>query len=72
MLLSPSFMSLLVTGVLLLSGLVIFLSNFSSFKRLDSYKKLSLLSLFAVAIGVHGLIHMGLEINYGFNPYNWF
>lgn len=70
LLMIPSFNSLLVTGLLLLSILVIFLNNFNKFKNLDTYKKLSLLSLFVIAIGVHGLIHMGLEVNYGFNPYN--
>lgn len=70
LLMIPSFNSLLVTGLLLLSILVIFLNNFNKFKGLDTYKKLSLLSLFVIAIGVHGLIHMGLEVNYGFNLYN--
>jgi hypothetical protein len=72
MLLAPSFNSLLVTGILLLSILVIFLGNFRRFINLEFYKKMSLLSLLVIAIGVHGLIHMGLEVNYGFNPYNWF
>jgi hypothetical protein len=71
MLLAPSFNSLLVTGILLLSILVIFLGNFRRFMNLEFYKKVSLLSLLVIAIGVHGLIHMGLEVNYGFNPYNW-
>ncbi len=72
MLLAPSFNSLLVTGILLLTILVIFLGNFRRFMNLELYKKMSLLSLLVIAIGVHGLIHMGLEVNYGFNPYNWF
>ena len=29
-------------------------------------------SLFVIAIGVHGLVHLGVEQNYGFNPYRWF
>ena len=70
MLLAPSFNSLLVTGILLLSILVIFLGNFRRFMNLEFYKKMSLLSLLVIAIGVHGLIHMGLEVNYGFNPFN--
>jgi ABC-type lipoprotein release transport system permease subunit len=70
MLLAPSFNSLLVTGLLLLSILIIFLTNFRKFVSLEFYKKISLLSLLIIAIGVHGLIYMGLEINYGFNPFN--
>jgi hypothetical protein len=71
LLIAPSFNSLLVTGILLLSILVIFLTNFRKFVSLEFYKKISLLSLLIIAIGVHGLIYMELEVNYGFNPYNW-
>ena len=70
LLLAPSFNSLLVTGLLLLLILIIFLTNFRKFVSLEFYKKTTLLSLLVIAIGVHGLIHMGLEINYGFNPFN--
>ena len=31
-----------------------------------------LLSTITIAIGIHGLIHLGTEIHYNFNPYNWF
>jgi hypothetical protein len=72
MLLVPSFNSLIVTGILLLSILIILLSNFRRFMKLEFYKKMSLLSMLVIAIGVHGLIHMGLEVNYGFNPYKYF
>lgn len=67
--LAPSVNSLLVTGLLLLVVLIIFVRNFRRFVSLDFYKKMSLISLIAVAIGVHGLIHLGVETNYGLNPY---
>jgi len=31
-----------------------------------------LLSTVTIAIGIHGLIHLGVEGQYNFNPYNWF
>ena len=71
-LIAPSLNSLFVTGFLLLSILVLFISNYKQFSNLDFYRKLNLLSLFVIAIGIHGLIHLGVEQNYGFNPYNWF
>jgi hypothetical protein len=46
--------------------------NFNKIIMLDFNKKLILLSVITTAVGVHGLIHLGLEINYGFNPYKWF
>jgi hypothetical protein len=39
---------------------------------LDHYRKITILSLIAIAFGVHGLIHLGVEREYGFNPYRWF
>jgi len=31
-----------------------------------------LLSTVTNAIGIHGLIHLGVKGQYNFNPYNWF
>ena len=72
MLLAPSFNSLFITGLLVLTILMIVISNFKQFVRLDYYRKITMLSLIAITVGVHGLIHLGVEVNYGFNPYNWF
>jgi hypothetical protein len=35
------------------------------------YEKITILSLLVMAIGIHGLIHLGVEQQYGFNPYKW-
>ena len=69
---APSFNSLFLTGILILSIFIIFVINFNKIMTLGFYKKLTLLSIITIAIGVHGLIHLGLEVNYGFNPYRWF
>jgi hypothetical protein len=69
---APSFNSLFFTGILILSILIIFFMNFTKIMNLDFYQKITLLSMITVAIGIHGLIHLGLEINYEFNPYKWF
>jgi hypothetical protein len=66
---APSLNSLFITGFLLLIILILFLTNYTQFMRLDYYRKLNILSLFVIAIGVHGLIHLGVETKYGFNPY---
>ncbi len=70
-LIAPSLNSLFVTGILLLSILFIFISHFKQFTRLNFYHKLTVLSLITIAIGTHGLIHLGVESVYGFNPYKW-
>ena len=71
-LVAPSFNSLFVTGFILLFILFILITNFQKIKRLDIYHKLIILSLISIAVGTHGLIHLGIETVYGFNPYKWF
>jgi hypothetical protein len=69
---APSFNSLFLTGILILSIFIIFFINFNKIMTLGFYQKITLLSIITIAIGVHGLIHLGLEVNYGFNPYKLF
>jgi uncharacterized membrane protein len=45
--------------------------NFNKIMTLGFYQKITLLSIITIAIGVHGIIHLGLEVNYGLNPYKW-
>jgi hypothetical protein len=71
-LIAPSLISLFISGFLLLFIFFIFANNLQQFNRLDFYRKLTFLSLITTAIGVHGLIHLGVETEYGFNPYKWF
>lgn len=70
-LVAPSLNSLFVTGFVILIILVIFIRNYKQFMTLEYYRKITILSLIAIAFGVHGLIHLGLEYVYGFNPYRW-
>lgn len=71
MLFTPSFHSLFITGCLLLYILFLFITHFKQFSNLDFYRKITILSLIASTIGIHGLIHLGVEKEYGFNPYLW-
>jgi len=71
LLIAPSLHSLFITGILLLTILFICIKHFHQFKRLDFYHKVVVLSLISIAIGTHGLIHLGVEYVYGFNPYKW-
>ena len=71
-LIAPSLNSVFFTGIIILFVFVIFIKNFSKFLKLPYYDKLILLCTMSIAIGMHGMIHLGVETNYGFNPYNWF
>jgi len=68
---ASSINSLFFTGILMLFIFIIFIANFRQFLKLNYYQKILLLSVMTIAIGVHGLIHLGVEVNYGFNPFNW-
>ena len=70
-LIAPSLNSLFVTGLILLFILVIIIKNFKEISKFTTYQKLSLLCILTIAIGSHGLIHLGVEKQYNFNPYNW-
>jgi hypothetical protein len=71
-LIAPSLNSLFVTGLILLFILVIIIKNFKEISKFTTYQKLSLLCILTIAIGSHGLIHLGVEKQYNFNPYKWF
>lgn len=71
-LIAPSLNSLFFTGIILLIIFIIFVRNYSQFTKLNYYQQIALLSLITLAIGIHGLIHLGIEAVYGFNPYKWF
>jgi len=52
----------------MLLAVVLLYSNYPRVKGLEPYKQITLALLFAMAIGIHGLSHLGLEYVYGFNP----
>jgi len=54
-------------GLLLLGGLLIAL-NFSFIRRLPALQLITLVLILSIAVGVHGLSHIGVESAYGYNP----
>ena len=71
MVLAPSLHSLFITGILILFIAYILLVNYKTFINSNYINKITILSLIAIAFGIHGLIHLGVEQFYGFNPYKW-
>ena len=68
---APSINSLFITGIFLLFIAIIFIQNFRRIKGLNYYQQLMLLSTITIAIGIHGLIHLGVESVYNLNPYRF-
>jgi glucan phosphoethanolaminetransferase (alkaline phosphatase superfamily) len=67
--LSPSMSALFLTGVLFFIIFLLVVVNYKQLMGLEYYKKITLLALVSISIGIHGLLHFGAEMGYGFNPY---
>ncbi len=65
---APSFYAHIVNSIFLLIAIAYAFMHSSKLRALDSHHTLFLILLFGIAIGVHGLSHLGLETSYGFNP----
>jgi hypothetical protein len=68
--LPPSFYAHGLNGFLLFIALIIMITNYSKLSRLEGYpgRTLYLILLLSIAVGIHGISHLGLESVYGFNP----
>lgn len=62
---TPSFLALSISGLLIfIAGL-----NYLNYPgKIDGIQRMNLLLFFASSIAFHGLLHMGAEVFYGFNP----
>ena len=65
---NPSFYAHLLNGAFLLIAAYIAFVSAGSLKRADSLRIVCITLLFSIAVGVHGLSHLGLEAVYGYNP----
>lgn len=66
----PSFIAHAITGILLLVVILLVIFYFNDIKNLSIDKIIGILLLFIIAIGIHGLLHMGEEIYFNYNPLN--
>jgi divalent metal cation (Fe/Co/Zn/Cd) transporter len=70
--LAPSFMALTVTGFIILFMLIVLARNFKEISKANSLELISFMCVLSIAIGSHGILHLGLEYVYGYNPLRWF
>ena len=66
--LAPSFLSLVINGILIFIIFSIIFLNFRSFIKTDYIKILPIIGIISIAIGIHGSLHLGLEQAYHYNP----
>ena len=65
---APSFLAHIGNGLFLLVAAVLFFKNYISIKNANGTTLVALALLASIAIGIHGLSHLGLERVYNFNP----
>ena len=68
---SPSVYAHVINGVLILFAFIVLCKNYSKIGILEPYKFIMLLLVFSMAVGIHGLSHLGLEKIYGYNLLNF-
>jgi tetrahydromethanopterin S-methyltransferase subunit E len=64
----PSFYAHVLNGILTAFAVILVLSNLNGIKNMSTFNMLVIVLLLAIAVGVHGLSHQGLERNYNFFP----
>jgi hypothetical protein len=65
---TPSVMTHMMNGGLLLVAGVLVVINYRVILRLPVLQMITLVLVLSIAVGVHGLSHAGLESAYGYNP----
>lgn len=66
--LKPSFWALALTGILSFIVFVLLIRSWSSVVRLGTSKMIVLISMIGMLVGIHGLLHLGMESVYNYNP----
>ena len=64
----PSIYAHAINGLLIFTALVVLYASYPKISNLEPYKRIILILLFSISIGIHGISHLGLEKGYGYNP----
>ena len=65
---APSYFAQVANGLLILTFLYILFSNYKTFLNTNYITQLQIIGILAILIGVHGILHAGLEQLYQYNP----
>jgi len=69
---APSYFAQVANGLLMLVFLYILLSNYRVFLKSNYVIQLQIIGALAILVGIHGILHLGLEQVYGYNPLIFF
>ena len=65
---TPSIYAHATSGLLLFIIFINIVLNFTLLRNMDIYKRMTILLLLSIALGIHGLSHLGLEHIYNYDP----
>ena len=68
-LIAPSLTALFISGLLILGMTIFIITHFKKIVNLPKDELLVIVSLLTSVISSHGLLHLGVEQQYNFNPY---
>lgn len=64
----PSIYAHILNGVFVFTAVFFVIWNIPYLQKIDTYKKILLLFLISISIGVHGISHLGIETTYNYHP----
>jgi hypothetical protein len=67
----PSFYAHILNGIFLLGALILIYLYWAKLIHLNVYQIIMIFLILSIAVGVHGLSHLGLEAVYGYNPFGF-
>jgi hypothetical protein len=65
---APSFYAHIINGILLFFAIILLYKHYTKIVNLDPIILFILILIISISIGIHGLMHLGLENVYGYNP----
>lgn len=66
--LKPSNLALIASGLLIVLGLFLLYRELNQGNSISNTKLIDLVLFLSTAVSLHGLLHMGAEVHYNYNP----
>jgi hypothetical protein len=67
----PSFYAHILNGIFIFGAVILIYLYWAKLIHLNVYQIIMIFLILSIAVGVHGLSHLGLEAVYGYNPFGF-
>ncbi len=58
--------------VILIGSIVLIIIHYEHFKRLRMHQIFMMILSFGILVGLHGILHIGMDLLYGHDPWRYF